>query len=747
VFLPIFVFFYFFFALRGMPQYVMNQPDPPQTELDIPTQGSLFEGQGDSSPSKSAENDFAQTALPDEVLRLRQRLNYHSHCYYVLDKPELTDAEYDRLYRELVDIETAHPELVTPDSPTQRVGDVPLKEFTQVTHPVRLYSLDNVFNLGELKAWEERLKRGFGDIDASSLKLDYVAEIKIDGLAVTLLYEDGLLIRAATRGNGQVGEDVTQNVKTIQSIPLSIPVAFNAAPKPPKRLEVRAEIVMPIQSFLALNEQRQLAGEPEFANPRNAGAGAIRQLDSRITASRNLDAYFYGMTNLSSDDPQDYFSPPVTHSAALALLRDWGFKVNPAHQYCERLDEVEAFIQQWDIKRHELPFATDGAVVKLNNLAYQKELGYTAKSPRWAVAYKYAPEIQETLVEQIELSVGRTGIITPVAIMAPVFISGSTVQRASLHNFDELEKKDVRVGDTVKVQKAAEIIPEVLEVVLSKRPENIQPTPRPDHCPACLGPVEIVPGEVAIRCASPATCIAQRVNRLEHWVSKAAMDMDGIGPALIEQLVNKGLVTSPADFYVLTMDDFLGLERMAQKSAENALKSIEASKTRPFANLINALGIRHIGKESAILLAQTFGSLEKLAQAPVEVLSQIEGIGPRMAESVVQFCQHPDHQELFQRLNVAGVQTQNPEGTSSNSLQGDVLAGKSVVLTGTLPTMTREEAESLIRAYGGKISSSVSKKTDYVLLGESPGSKYVKAQQLGVTIISESELKALLSLS
>lgn len=722
----------------------MKRSDQPPIDAETSQQPDLFQG---LEQAASGTSHASQNGISDEVIRLRQHLNYHSHCYYVLDKPEISDTDYDRLYRELVDFETAHPELITPDSPTQRVGDLPLKEFTQVTHPVRLYSLDNVFNLGELKAWEERLKRGLGDVDPESIKLDYVSEIKIDGLAVTLLYEEGLLVRAATRGNGQVGEDVTQNVKTIQSIPLSIPVAFNAAPKPPKRLEVRAEIVMPIQSFLTLNEQRQLAGETEFANPRNAGAGAIRQLDSRITASRNLDAYFYGMTNLSSDDPHDYFSPPTTHYEALALLKDWGFKVNPAHQFCESLEAVEAFIQHWDTARHDLPFATDGAVVKLNNLVYQKELGYTAKSPRWAVAYKYAPEIQETVVEQIELSVGRTGIITPVAIMKPVLISGSTVQRASLHNFDELEKKDVRVGDTVKVQKAAEIIPEVLEVVLSKRPENTQATTRPNHCPACLGPVETVPGEVAIRCASPATCIAQRINRLEHWVSKAAMDMDGIGPALIEQLVNKGLVTSPADFYTLTLDDFLGLERMAQKSAENALKSIELSKPRPLANLINAFGIRHIGKESALLLAQTFGSLEKLTEAPVETLSEIEGIGPRMAESIVQFCQHPDHQELFQRLKIAGVQTHQPEGGSSHGMQGDALAGKSVVLTGTLPTMTREEAESLIRAYGGKISSSVSKKTDYVLLGESPGSKYVKAQQLGVTIITESELKSLLSLS
>jgi DNA ligase (NAD+) len=721
----------------------MNSPSPPQQPQSTPetaAQGSLFSAEAET-PSP------VTNAIPDDVTRLRQHLNYHSHCYYVLDKPELTDAEYDRLYRALVDLETANPELITSDSPTQRVGDAPLKEFTQVTHPVRLYSLDNVFNLDELAGWEERLKRAFGDIDASSLNLDYVAEIKIDGLAVTLLYEEGLLVRAATRGNGQVGEDVTQNVKTIQSIPIRIPA--NPAQKGPipKRLEVRAEIVMPIQSFLALNEQRQLAGEPEFANPRNAGSGAIRQLDSRITASRNLDAYFYGLTHLSLDDPDCHFSAPVTHQESLALLKDWGFKVNPAHQYCATLKEVEAFIEQWDTQRHQLPFATDGAVVKLNHLAYQKELGYTAKSPRWAVAYKYAPEIQETVVEQIELSVGRTGIITPVAIMTPVLISGSTVQRASLHNFDELEKKDVRVGDTVKVQKAAEIIPEVLFVVLSKRPDSTQPIPRPEHCPKCLGPVETVPGEVAIRCASPASCIAQRVNRLEHWVSKAAMDMDGIGPALIEQLVSKGLVTSPADFYTLTLEDFLGLERMAQKSAENAMKSIESSKARPLANLMNALGIRHIGKESAIVLAQTFGSLEKLAQASVETLSEIEGIGPRMAESIVQFCQHPDHQELLQRLAQAGVQTENPEGANTNTMQGDILSGKSVVLTGTLPTMTREEAEGLIRAYGGKISSSVSKKTDYVLLGESPGSKYVKAQQLGVTIISESELKALLSLS
>lgn len=682
-----------------------------------------------------------QQGLSEQAKNLRDKLNHHSYLYYVLDQPNLDDAQYDRLYRQLVDLETQHPALITPDSPTQRVGDNPIKEFKQVTHPIRLYSLDNVFEFDELQAWQDRLFKQLPE--AEQKQLEYVAEMKIDGLAVSLIYEEGVFVCGATRGNGLVGEDITQNIRTIRSIPMKIPVQGELPA--PKRLEVRAEVVMPIQSFLKLNEAKQLAGEPEFVNPRNAGAGAMRQLDSRITASRNLDAYFYAANILEGDEAHT----PKTHWNNLGYLEKLGFKINPGRKHCRSLEEVEAFITEWDTKRHELPFATDGAVVKVNMLAHQERLGYTAKSPRWAVAYKYTPEVQETIILEIEQSIGRTGIITPVAIMQPVFISGSTVQRASLHNYDELEKKDVRKGDTVRVQKAAEIIPEVIEVVFEKRPQPEPPRiERPTECPVCNAPIEKVEGEVAIRCSNLISCGAQRKNRLEHWVSRQAMDIDGVGPALIDQLVERELVDSPADFYTLTVETFLTLDRMAQKSAENAYNAIQVSKNRPLANLINALGIRHIGKETAQLLARRYGAIDRIAEASMEELAEIEGVGPRIAESIVTFFGELENQNLITRLRELGVTLEEAiETRQSQEPSSTVFAGMTFVMTGKLPTLTREAAEAIIRDNGGKITGSVSKKTDYVLVGEDPGSKYSKAQQLGVKIISEDELMTLIKTS
>ncbi|MBY0402867.1 MAG: NAD-dependent DNA ligase LigA, partial [Cyanobacteria bacterium] len=575
----------------------------------------------DSAMVMSEENGVNLLTPNPEIFEkleaLRHQLASHSYQYYVLDNPLIEDSEYDSLYRALVELETKYPELITPDSPTQRVGDVPSKGFVQATHEVRLYSLDNAFNDLELKAWEDRLLRNLPSQEPSQSSLvDYMAELKIDGLAVSLIYEEGVLVRGATRGNGLVGEDITQNLKTIQSIPLKI---YSDVPK---RLEVRGEVFMPIQSFLALNEERRRLGEPEFVNPRNAGAGAVRQLDSKITASRNLDGFFYSAHVLEADDGFDFES----QEHLFECLGKWGFKTNPNNRPCKTLQEAIDFIHHWDKERHTLPYATDGAVVKVNSMAAQRALGFTAKSPRWAIAFKYAPEVQETQVIRIELSVGRTGIITPVCIMEPVFLSGSTVQRATLHNFEELAKKDVREGDTVRVQKAAEIIPEVIEVVLSKRPNPLPPAfPEPLACPVCQSPVEKIPGEVALRCSNLSGCGAQRKNRLEHWVSRAAMDIDGVGPALIDQLVDRGLVNSPADFYALTLENLLSLERMATKSAENALNAIEASKKRPFSALLFALGIRHVGKETAMILARRFGHLEALSAATLETLSEIEG--------------------------------------------------------------------------------------------------------------------------
>lgn len=678
---------------------------------------------------------MAQTAI-ERVQQLRERINRHNYLYYVLDRPEIEDAEYDRLYRELVTLEEANPELITPDSPTQRVGDQPLSGFQSVEHPVRMYSLDNIFDEDELVAWEKRIERLLG-VDDTKAPIDYIAELKIDGLAVSLIYEDGHLVRGATRGNGVMGEDITQNLKTIRSIPLKIPVEGRVGV--PKYLEVRGEVFMPKAAFVRLNEDRALRGEPEFANPRNAGAGAVRQLDSRITASRNLDAFFYG-AGAHILKPGTESVKLKTHWETLEYLSVLGFKINPGRQHCHGLKEIMTFVHDWDVKRRELDFATDGVVVKVNSVAAQNELGYTAKSPRWAAAFKYVPEVQETTVLEIEFSVGRTGVITPVAIMEPVFISGSTVQRATLHNFEELAKKDVRPGDTVRVQKAAEIIPEVIEVVLEKRPNSVsQPVEAPKHCPVCGGDVVHVPGEVALRCSNVQGCPAQVLKRLEHWVSKGAMDIDGVGPALLEQLVNKGLLDSPADLYRLSVDDFLTLERMAQKSAENAYNAIQKSKEQQLFRLINALGIRHVGQETAVLLANTFTNLDRLVEASLEDLTNLEGIGEKVAESIVVFFADPGNEQLLNDLKAIGVRLQD-EPKQTLIAGSAVFLDMSFVLTGTLPTLSRQDATDLIRAHGGKISSSVSKKTDFVLVGEEPGSKYVKAQQLGVRILNESDL-------
>lgn len=668
-----------------------------------------------------------------EIQQLRETLNHHGYLYYVLDQPEISDSEYDQLYRRLVELEAQYPLLVTPDSPTQRVGAEPRKEFTQVQHPNRMYSLDNVFDETELTAWESRILK-----QLPGNTLSYVAELKIDGLAVSLIYENGLFIQGATRGDGITGEEITQNLKTIRSIPLALYPADGVVI--PERLEIRGEVFMPTHRFLALNEERRLKGEPEFANPRNAGAGAIRQLDSKITASRNLDAYFYAANILK---PGRLITRIDNHWEMLEYLRNLGFKVNPGRALCNSLSEVTAFIGEWDTKRHTLPVATDGAVIKLNSLQLQQELGYTAKSPRWAVAYKYTPDIVETTVLEIELSMGRTGVITPVAIMKPVFVSGSTVQRASLHNFEELAKKDVREGDAVKIQKAAEIIPEVLCVVLEKRPENTKPVEAPKNCPVCQTPVEKIEGEVALRCPNRTGCPAQVLGKLEHWVSKGCMDIDGVGPALLEQLVNTGLVETPVDLYKLSVDDFLNLDRMAQKSAENAYQAIQKSKTQPLPRLINALGIRHIGKETAIVLAREFGSIDAIRSCVeagnLERLAQVDGVGLKIAESIVAFFSDFSNQEMLKALTELGLAMADANRLSEADASQLPFYNKTIVLTGTLPTLSRDEAADLIRANGGKVSSSVSKKTDFVLAGENAGSKLMKAEELGILILSESE--------
>lgn len=678
--------------------------------------------------------------LQERMESLREQINYHNYRYYVLDAPEITDTRFDALMQELIRLEAQHPELITPDSPTQRVGGEPVKQFTQVTHINRLYSLDNAFSFEDLRNWEERIKRML-PTDRHH-ELSYVAELKLDGLAVSLVYEEGRFVQGATRGNGVVGEDITQNLKTIRSIPLKIPVRDHAVPAP-RRFEARAEAIMPIESFFRVNEERKLKGAQEFANPRNACAGSLRQLDPKVPASRNLDAMFYaGIIVKNGNHP-----PITTHWEMLSFMESLGFKLNPARQRCDSLESVIAFIREWEHKRTQLGFTTDGAVVKVDSLALQEILGYTAKSPRWAIAFKYPAEVKETVVLDIENSVGRTGVITPIAIMKPVPLAGTIVQRASLHNFDELRKKDIRVGDTVRVQKAAEIIPEVVEVNLEKRFPDSMPVEEPSYCPICGSKTVRIPGEVAIRCSNPSGCAAQRISRLEHWVSKQGMDIDHIGPALIKQLIEAGLVDTPADFYKLTVEDFLSLERMGEKSARNAYEAIQASKNRPLYCLINALGIAHVGKETAFLLAQHFPSIDRLAGATVEELLALEGIGPKVAESIVGFFENVENQNLLTDLRHLSVRLESeeaPEAVASAD-ESHPFHGKTFVLTGTLPSIDRDEAEALVRQHGGKISSSVSRKTDYLLLGENPGSKYDKAVALGIPILTESDFRQQLS--
>lgn len=671
----------------------------------------------------------------ERLQQLCQELWQHNHQYYVLDNPTLTDAQYDKLYQELVALEAQYPQWVTADSPTQRVGAKASSKFASVKHPVRMYSLDNAFTPEDLTAWEERLIK---QLDITAEQVDYVAELKIDGIAVSLIYENGRLVRAATRGDGVTGEDITANVRTICSIPLVLNHSSSPSQKVPKQIEVRGELFMPLGSFIALNEAQEKEGLKPFANPRNAAAGSIRQLDPAITASRNLDGFFYGLTILSDEAEQS------THWDMLGLLQNLGFKTNPAQQQCPDVQSVLAYINHWQEKRHQLSYATDGAVVKVNNLRQQHNLGYTAKSPRWAIAWKYPPEIKTTVVETIELSVGRTGIITPVAIMQPVLVSGTTVQRASLHNFDELATKDIRVGDTVQVQKAAEIIPEVLGFVPEKRSASAEVFQRPEVCPVCAGDVVQLGDEVAIRCGNTTSCPAQVQSRLEHWASKNALDMDGIGPSVIEKLLDTEKIKQPMDLFKLTEDDFFELEGFKAKSAKNAVQAIQQATQRPFWAWINAFGIRHVGKETAQLLARHFGSIQAFSSASIDDLTAVDGVGPQMAESIVNFFALPATKEMLMFINGLGISLK--ETTNVDNDIRPVFDGMSFVLTGTLPTLTRDEATEIIKARGGKVSGSVSKKTAYVLAGDSPGSKLQKATDLGVKIIDESGFKVLANL-
>lgn len=658
----------------------------------------------------------ADKEVQERINELRRQIEEHNYYYYVLDQPRITDAEYDQLMQELIKLEEKHPELVTPDSPTQRVGGQPLPFFTQVRHRSPLLSLNDAFGVEDLRDFHRRV------VAAVGRDVEYVVELKIDGLAVALTYVQGSFSTGATRGDGEVGEDVTQNLKTIRSLPLRLR-------QPLARLEVRGEAFMPKEAFARLNAARERAGEPTFANPRNAAAGSLRQLDPKVAAHRSLDVFVYQVMYIEGYEL-------ATHAEALDLLASLGFKVNPHRCLCHSLEEVMDFAHQWEDKRHDLPYQIDGLVIKVNRLDQQAALGATAKSPRWAVAYKFPAEQAQTVVRQIMVSVGRTGVLTPTAIFDPVRLAGTTVSRATLHNEDYIRDKDVRLGDTVVVQKAGDIIPEVVEVKKEKRTGQEVPFVMPQVCPECGAPAVRLEGEAAYRCTGGIYCPAQVRERIIHFASRNAMDIEGLGPAIISQLLAASLIRDPADLYRLCYEDLVKLERMGPQSSKNLLAAIEKSKQNSLAQLIFALGIMHVGERAATVLSRHYHSLDELMAARVEDLTQLPDVGPKIAESIISFFAAPGNREVIAKLKAAGV---DPHSEVRGEETQGKLAGKTLVLTGTLERFSRSQAEKLIESLGGKATASVSKKTDYVVAGANPGSKYERARELGVKILNEEE--------
>ena len=673
-------------------------------------------------------------AVKQRVQELRQLLQNASLAYYVLDNPIMEDAVYDQLYRELQDLESKYPELITSDSPTQRVGERPASQFTSVRHNIPLYSLENAFNMKEFSKWQERWQRhrqesplaqgGLGEIE-------YVCELKIDGSAIALTYENGILVRGATRGDGVAGEDITQNVRTIRSIPLRLNLD-----NPPSRVEVRGEAFLGLEVFKQINQERSSAGESLFANPRNAAAGTLRQLDSRIVAQRRLDFFAYTLQIPGKDDAE----VAKTQWESLELLQEMGFRVNPNRKLCRSLEDVQAYYEYWDTERLNLPYMTDGVVVKLNSILLQEQLGFTQKFPRWAVALKYPAEQAPTRVENISVNVGRTGALTPLAELQPVQLAGTTVQRATLHNSDYVRSLDIRIGDTVIIHKAGEIIPEVVRVLQELRPSGTEPFQMPTCCPVCNQPVVKPQDEAVTRCVN-ASCPAILKGALVHWASRNAMDINGLGEKLMHQLVDKGLVDSVADLYDLTVDRLASLERMGKKLAEKLVDAIAHSKTQPWSRVLYGLGIRHVGSVNAQTLTQKFTTVEQLSSASATNIEAVYGIGPEIAQAVYQWFRVPANQALIDRLKASGLQLANQEAGKTPTPQENLfLQGKIFVITGTLPTLKRDEAKALIEKAGGKVTNSVSAKTDYLLVGEDSGSKLEKAQELGITQLSEDQL-------
>ncbi|NET37468.1 MAG: NAD-dependent DNA ligase LigA [Cyanothece sp. SIO1E1] len=678
------------------------------------------------------------------VEELRQLLQQASYAYYSLDNPVMEDAVYDQLYRELQNLETQYPALVTPDSPTQRVGEKPATEFVSVRHNIPLYSLENAFNSQEFMDWQGRWRRLAPEVES----VEFVAELKIDGSALALTYEAGVLMRGVTRGDGTAGEDITQNAKTIRSIPLRLQLS-----DPPPIVEVRGEAFLPLAVFAQINQEREQAAEPLFANPRNAAAGTLRQLDSRIVAQRRLDFFAYtlhipeleAMQKQENGDMGERLSQrPLTQWQSLEFLQQMGFRVNPNRQLCGAPEAVQAYYESWSTQRLDLPYLTDGVVVKLNSLQLQQQLGFTQKFPRWAIALKYPAEEAPTVVKNITVNVGRTGALTPVAELQPVQLAGTTVARASLHNGDRLVELDLRIGDTVVVRKAGEIIPEVVRVLPELRPADAIPYQMPNHCPECGQPVVRPDGEVVTRCIN-ASCPAILRGALIHWASRDALDINGLGEKWLQQWVSQGLVQSVADLYDLTVDQLIPLERMGQQLAQKLVAAIAHSKTQSWARVLYGLGIRHVGSVNAQLLTAHFPTVEQLAAADPDAIAAVHGIGPEIAQSVHQWFQVTVNQALIERLQTAGLQLVG-ETKMATTQANSSLVGKTFVITGTLPTLKRDQAKAMIQAAGGKVTGSVSTKTDYLIAGEAAGSKLEKAKLLGITQLSETDLLALLNL-
>ena len=655
-----------------------------------------------------------------KIKNLQKTLNEYAYFYYVKDQPKVLDSEYDKLYQELVQLETQYPESITPDSPTQRVGGVILDGFEKAVHEVPLYSLNDAFSQGELEAFDARVAKALGHHNYS-----YECELKIDGLSISLRYENGRFVRGATRGDGSVGENITENLKTVRPIPMTLPEAIS--------IEVRGECYMPKESFMKLNEAREQEGLETFANPRNAAAGSLRQLDTKVTAQRNLSTFLYTVAE---------FGPleVATQEEALQALDRLGFKINPNRRICQNVDEIWEYITEYHEKRADLPYEIDGIVIKVNDLNLQDELGFTVKAPRWAIAYKFPPEEAETVIREIEWTVGRTGVVTPTAVMDPVVVAGTTVSRASLHNMDYIEAKDLRLNDHVIIYKAGDIIPEVDHAIVEKREAASTPYPKPTHCPVCGSELVHLEEEVALRCINP-KCSAQMKEGLSHFVSRQAMNIDGLGPKVIEQMYEKELVKDVADLYYLTQEQLLTLDKIKEKSANNLLNAIEASKANSAERLLFGLGIRHVGAKAAKILLEHYETIENLSQAKTEDILNLHTMGETIANSLTTYFANDEVHELLAELKAAGVNLRYLGVTQAQLASvKSPFKDKTIVLTGKLTTYTREEAKAKIESLGGKVTGSVSKKTDLVIAGADAGSKLTKAQSLGIEVWSEEQM-------